>query len=709
MNDRRHNILFVTTFLPGRLQSGSEICTQAIVDALRSLGHRVHVVGYVRKGHEFAPEHEDDTSAGSRIIETAEASCGVRSLWMGRALLKQEPYSCAKYVSRMMRQTVRKVMDSHRPDLVIIDHVQLAWLMDMVPAVPVVMIAHNIEADVYRQMLLGGTTGLGRWALGREATQMARWEIGCAKLVDQIWTISDHDREHFARLAPTRMMEVHSFMTVTAGAAPLPDKDVVLLGTWTWQPNALGLRWFIERILPLLPDAIDIHVAGKGADWLRSLAPRVTYHGFVMDSAGFARTGRVCAIPGVAGGGLQIKTLDAIALGLPIVASPVSLRGIHDPPGTVVAAESERSFALAIERMINHPPGSRVCEEAIRWSASRRQRLAEGIREAVNDLLAGGGSPRRAAQGRGDGPRSRSRPEDRSSVCRGGGIGVAQAFAAQRRIRVLGLEMDAVTEDELIADVESAVQRKARFVVGNHNMNSVRLVQSDDDMRAFYDVCDRIYIDGMPLILIGRLLGHFLQRRQRITLLDFYPKLLGLATKHRWRICWLGGRADIAERGAAKLREQHVGLDLVTVDGYFDAQGADNERVLRTINSLSPDLLMVGMGMPRQERWVLSNHLRLNARVIWCCGATMDYIAGAIPTPPRWMGRIGLEWLFRLGSEPRRLWRRYLIEPWGLLPCVLRELNHRWMLPPDQLRSRPAPPPPSDPRPGPPRSDSPEA
>jgi N-acetylglucosaminyldiphosphoundecaprenol N-acetyl-beta-D-mannosaminyltransferase len=86
---------------------------------------------------------------------------------------------------------------------------------------------------------------------------------------------------------------------------------------------------------------------------------------------------------------------------------------------------------------------------------------------------------------------------------------------------------------------------------------------------------------------------------------------------------------------------------------------------------------MVGMGMPVQEHWILHNFFRLSPAVILAPGACFDYIAGVVPTPPRWMGQIGLEWLFRLASEPRRLWKRYLLEPWPVLGLVLKDFFKR--------------------------------
>jgi N-acetylglucosaminyldiphosphoundecaprenol N-acetyl-beta-D-mannosaminyltransferase len=106
-----------------------------------------------------------------------------------------------------------------------------------------------------------------------------------------------------------------------------------------------------------------------------------------------------------------------------------------------------------------------------------------------------------------------------------------------------------------------------------------------------------------------------------------------------------------------------------THHGFFDTTPGSMESVavLEAIRAFRPHILLVCMGMPRQEYWIQDNWERIHANAVLPMGAALDYWAGVIPTPPRWMGRMGLEWLCRLLSEPRRLWRRYLVEPWALL------------------------------------------
>jgi N-acetylglucosaminyldiphosphoundecaprenol N-acetyl-beta-D-mannosaminyltransferase len=149
------------------------------------------------------------------------------------------------------------------------------------------------------------------------------------------------------------------------------------------------------------------------------------------------------------------------------------------------------------------------------------------------------------------------------------------------------------------------------------------------------------------------------------------------ARQSGWRVFYLGGEPGVAERAAEVLRGEFPGLQIATHHGYFTLNGEGNRGVLKAIADCSPQVLMVGMGMPRQEHWVVDNLEHIRADAILTAGACFDYVAGAIPTPPRWMGRVGLEWLYRLSAEPGRLWRRYLLEPWSLLRPAVRDVVHR--------------------------------
>ena len=168
------------------------------------------------------------------------------------------------------------------------------------------------------------------------------------------------------------------------------------------------------------------------------------------------------------------------------------------------------------------------------------------------------------------------------------------------------------------------------------------------------------------------------------------PIMLSIAAKNEWRLFYLGSTAEVAATGAQVLIAKFPGLQLKAHDGHFDVQrhGAYNNEVLAEISNYQPHILFVGMGAPRQERWIQENRSDIEANVILTSGATLDYIAGAKRMAPRWMGAVGLEWTFRLATEPRRLASRYLLEPWGLLRAVVtNSLNVRCPAHKDRAKS----------------------
>lgn len=244
---------------------------------------------------------------------------------------------------------------------------------------------------------------------------------------------------------------------------------------------------------------------------------------------------------------------------------------------------------------------------------------------------------------------------------------------AIKRAAFLKITVHPLTIPELndyIAQVCTTGQR--RSIVANHNLHSMYLTQRDTAMASFYSLADRIHVDGMGVILLARLAGVPLEMRMRVTYVDWLPHLLARAAKEGWRVFYLGSKPGVAERGAEKFRQMFPGLQLATHHGYFDTVSA-NGSILSLVDQYQPNVLLVGMGMPRQEQWIAENYRQLSSNVILTAGAAMDYFAGEVAKPPRWMGRLGLEWACRLAVEPRRLWKRYLVEPWSLLHLLLNE------------------------------------
>jgi N-acetylglucosaminyldiphosphoundecaprenol N-acetyl-beta-D-mannosaminyltransferase len=191
----------------------------------------------------------------------------------------------------------------------------------------------------------------------------------------------------------------------------------------------------------------------------------------------------------------------------------------------------------------------------------------------------------------------------------------------------------------------------------NVNANCLNLAYGNDWLRSFINSAETVFCDGAGVILGARILGY--RTPQRITYADWIWQLAQFAEPRGFTFFFLGARPRVADKAAARLKERFPNLRIAGCHhGYFDKtpSSAENEAVIWRINAVRPNILIVGFGMPLQERWLMENWERIEANVALTGGAVFDYVSGA----PRWMSDHGLEWLGRLIIEPRRLWKRYL-------------------------------------------------
>jgi N-acetylglucosaminyldiphosphoundecaprenol N-acetyl-beta-D-mannosaminyltransferase len=245
------------------------------------------------------------------------------------------------------------------------------------------------------------------------------------------------------------------------------------------------------------------------------------------------------------------------------------------------------------------------------------------------------------------------------------------------RIRVLGGEVDLVSPRDVLAFIDAAAQAHRGAVIANHNAHSLFLIRRSPELRRFFDGADLIQIDSRPLIAWARLVGLPATPAMRSTYLDWRDAFWSLADQRAWRVFYLGGAPGVASAAADRLARRFTRAALATHHGYFDKSAGSSESAaaLAAVADFDPHVLMVGMGMPEQELWTLRNTAPLRRQVILTVGAAFDYEAGAQPTPPRWTGKAGVEWLARLASQPRRLAWRYLVEPWSLIGPALEDIG----------------------------------
>jgi N-acetylglucosaminyldiphosphoundecaprenol N-acetyl-beta-D-mannosaminyltransferase len=256
----------------------------------------------------------------------------------------------------------------------------------------------------------------------------------------------------------------------------------------------------------------------------------------------------------------------------------------------------------------------------------------------------------------------------------------AQSKSEKGSYSLLGVRVDPRTVQELNQHISASIEAREKCVIGCHNLHSIYLFHREPKMQNFYRRANVVHIDGMAVVGFANLLGYKLDRKYRVTWLDWIGPLMKQAVANGWRVFCLGSAPGVAEKGAQVLRNRYPGLQMATWHGDFNTQlgSADNEEVIKSINDYQPHIVMAGLGQPRQEKWIMDHLHTVHAHVFLTPGACIEYVAGVLPSPPRILGQLGMEWLFRLLSRPRRLWRRYLLEPWFLLGFAANDVRNRF-------------------------------
>jgi N-acetylglucosaminyldiphosphoundecaprenol N-acetyl-beta-D-mannosaminyltransferase len=255
---------------------------------------------------------------------------------------------------------------------------------------------------------------------------------------------------------------------------------------------------------------------------------------------------------------------------------------------------------------------------------------------------------------------------------------------ARQRVDLGGVLIDRV-------DLSSAIDRVRGFLrsgktnqIVTVNLDFVAIARRDEGFRETINAADLSVADGMPLVWVSRLGEEPVP--QRLTGVDLVDECCRVAVETDTSIFLLGAGPGVADLAANKLRERFPGLRIVGV--YAPPFGAlndeENEHILQIIRAARPDFLFVALGAPQQDVWIRANKDRLDVPVCMGISCVLDLLAGVVSRAPTWMQDSGLEWLFRLGQEPSRLWRRYIVDDMPVLVSLVKQALGR---------ERPGPPP----------------
>lgn len=245
-------------------------------------------------------------------------------------------------------------------------------------------------------------------------------------------------------------------------------------------------------------------------------------------------------------------------------------------------------------------------------------------------------------------------------------------------VELFGMTFSDVTFEELCTLLADRIDKKLPGYIVTPNVDHVCQVQSDPAFRQAYDDAWLVLVDGMPIIWASRLFGCALSTK--LSGSDLLPQLCEFAADRGYSVFLLGAAEGVADQASENLRRLYPGLIIAGTHSPpmgFDQDPDENAKALQAIREARPDLCFTAMGAPRQEVWLHSNHRESGALVSIGVGAALDFAAGLLKRAPLWMQRSGLEWVWRLCQEPRRLWRRYLVNDSFFFVLLWREWRKR--------------------------------
>lgn len=244
---------------------------------------------------------------------------------------------------------------------------------------------------------------------------------------------------------------------------------------------------------------------------------------------------------------------------------------------------------------------------------------------------------------------------------------------SDKRMRFLNTHVDNLTMEEAVEEAKRLILARKNSYVVTPNVDHIVKIEHDRLFREIYEGADLVLTDGKPLIWMSRLLGTPI--KEKISGSDYFPEVCKMAAKEGFSIFLLGAAEGVAKKAAINLMKKYKNLKIAGVysPSYtFENDVQEISDIIRRINKAKPDILCIGLGTPKQEKFYHQYKDLLNVPLTLHIGATIDFEAGVVKRAPKWVSYAGLEWLYRLMKEPRRLYRRYLLDDVEIFPIFMK-------------------------------------
>ncbi|WP_432949235.1 WecB/TagA/CpsF family glycosyltransferase [Kribbella sp. CA-253562] len=230
-----------------------------------------------------------------------------------------------------------------------------------------------------------------------------------------------------------------------------------------------------------------------------------------------------------------------------------------------------------------------------------------------------------------------------------------------QRVDVLGIHVSVTDMDDTVETFAGWIAARERHLVCVADMNALLHARADAELTEVYNTSGLTLADGMPLVWAGKRAGF--DRMARVCGPDLIERVMAEAAERGWSQYFYGGADGVAEQLRDTFVAKHPSLFVAGTYSppYRALSPEEDAQIVEKINAAGPDIVWVGLGAPKQERWMAEHRDRLDAAILIGVGAAFDFHTGRLDRAPVWMQKAGLEWSYRLYKEPRRLWKRYLL------------------------------------------------
>lgn len=574
-------------------------------------------------------------------------------LFSGR-LFQWTPSTILHWKFPHLAQAIREQLQKHQYDLVHVCDIVLAqYFLREHQDIPLSVDRSRVDLQFqlqqtahhtasWKDKLLAWENMIKLWFYERQVARRCQMQVLCGP-DDEVFV-----RRWISQQVPLKVVangvDLEFFKPDILKTPPAAKPTILFCGAMDYTPNVDALRWYFSEIhdgiREQVPD-LEVLIVGKTpALEVQAYAQKagVTVTGSVPDVRPYYHRAWLQIVPLRIGGGTRLKIVESLSIGTPVVSTSIGAQGLHlEHDAQILLADKASDFIHQTVRALATPPlRDKLREAGIRTAQSRFSwhQIGAGLSQTYRSL------------------NQKEEP----------------------RIRMMGVPFDRVTMAGTLDRIQEMISIRKPHCIATANVDFLVQARHDSTLRRILNEAHLVVCDGTPLVWLSRLLGRTLP--ERVAGSDLVPKILNRAEQEGWSVYFLGGQEQVLQQAVQNVQARHPKLHIAGSESppFSPLDKMDHEGICQRIREAQADILLVSFGCPKQEKWIRQNYEAAGVPVNIGVGATIDFLAGAVKRAPRWMQICGLEWVFRLCQEPRRLLKRYATDLVVFALAASREL-----------------------------------